>query len=86
MAKDDGGPAFPQTLDSHPVTAAAGLPSQGMTLRDYFAAAAMKMFLHPQWVEITSRQLGGDAEMVRAFIAAKAYRYADAMLTERNKP
>ena len=42
----------------------------GMTLRDYFAAAAMQALV---------------ADLVPDPCAAMAYQYADAMLLERNK-
>jgi hypothetical protein len=59
-----GGPAFPTTLYEH------GWQSDGMTLRDYFAAKAMQTFL-----SIEGGTLEKDAEM--------AYRAADAMLEAR---
>lgn len=61
-AQDNGGPAFPRdhASDGH----------NGMTLRDYFAAKAMQVFL-PN-TETTYKQ---DAEC--------SYRMADAMLEAR---
>lgn len=74
MGKDNGGPAFPfgQT-DELSGQLVNGWGSEGMTLRDYFAAkfmcgrAAVPGFVDPS----------NDAEM--------AYRVADAMLLERAK-
>lgn len=69
----DGGSAFPCRKGANPVRAYSG-----MSLRDYFAAAALQgMFSNPSW----------DAQQVsdpkRA--AFSAYNYADAMLREREK-
>jgi hypothetical protein len=62
---DDGGPAFPLNDP---------LKSTGMTLRDYFAAAALQgNIAHPEVV--------GD----RDDIARDAYKYADAMLKARRE-
>lgn len=61
-----GGPAFPTTkpLDSW------NDPNQGMTLRDYFATAAMQAIL-------------SNAEVFLDGAAPLAYKYADAMLDAR---
>lgn len=70
----DGGPAFPGTIDKR----ALEQPAPGMTLRDYFAAAALQgMFSNPSW----------DAKQVSdpKRVAFSAYNYADAMLDEREK-
>ena len=74
MSKEDGGPAFPYSALS-PEGVEVYKDSDGMTLRDYFAAKAMQGFM--------SRSLipGFDEEM----IALKAYEIADAMLAERAK-
>jgi hypothetical protein len=67
--KDTGGPAFPTMLYEH------GGESDGMTLRDYFAAKAMQsMNARPDYADTPA-----DA------IALDAYALADAMLAERNK-
>jgi hypothetical protein len=66
--KDTGGPAFPTMLYEH------GGESDGMTLRDYFAAKAMQGLLAS--TKTNSAQV----------IAKDAYIIADAMLAERNKP
>jgi len=61
---NDGGPAFP--------TPAGIQQNDGMTLRDYFAAAALQgNIAHP---EVTGN---------RDDIARDAYKYADAMLKAR---
>ena len=65
MTKETGGPAFPYVCD------AAEHYSDGMTLRDYFAAKAMQgMLADPSTPEIMD-------------IAGAAYEVADAMLEAR---
>jgi hypothetical protein len=71
--KDTGGPAFP--TDSAHQSSAQTWHFDGMTLRDYFAAKAMQ-------AEMTD----GIHESDFAWTAARAYKMADAMLAERNKP
>lgn len=73
-AKDNGGPAFP-------LAASTGDPrdgvyaTDGMNLRDYFAAAALTgLMRHPDSV--------GEKEET---VAAWAYAAADAMIAERLK-
>jgi hypothetical protein len=60
-----GGPAFPQTTD-------AKLGYEGMTLRDYFAAAALQGMC-------AGLQRGDDPDAVPEF----AYMMADSMLEAR---
>jgi hypothetical protein len=62
-----GGCAFPIASD---VCGHAG----GMTLRDYFAAKAFEMFMHPDSKYYKPEKTAEDA-----------YRFADAMLKERAK-
>lgn len=64
--KKDGGPAFPATW--YPT---GGAPTQGMTLRDFFAAQAL--------VALTPHQ----PSAYRRGLASSAYDIADAMLAER---
>jgi len=73
----DGGSAFPalnfivpSDLEERHVRALG--KTQGMTLRDYFAAAAMQAHI-----------AGGITNGILA--AESSYRYADAMLAEREK-
>lgn len=69
---DTGGPAFPQQDD------ATG--SEGMTLRDYFAAKVVQGL----WANATAlAQMPSGSEA--AAIASVAYEVADAMLKERSK-
>jgi hypothetical protein len=63
---DDGGPAFPVRM---------GCDIEGMTLRDYFATAAMQgMKANPLW-----------DDNLHESIAAAAYHMADEMLTARKE-
>ncbi len=75
MTKDDGGYAFPkpgvQGIRSYEDNES---PEYGMSLRDYFAAAALTGMYSD----------GCPADTVNA-VASDAYRMADAMLAERNK-
>lgn len=73
--REDGGPAFPEA-------GLAGLPNEefidprpGMTLRDYFAAAAL------QGAIAATANAASDPAPERA--ANYAFRVADAMLAER---
>ena len=66
----DGGPAFPVTTDHGSV-----YPLPGMTLRDYFAAAAMQGMLG----------VNSPLDFTHRAFALDAYKYADAMLAERTK-
>lgn len=79
MAKHDGGPAFPYSaLEPDPETrqlvGSIYADSHGMSLRDYFAAKALAAMV------TNSETLGTAAQL-----APIAYRYADAMLKEREK-
>lgn len=67
-----GGPAFPLTIDDGPTETYFG-----MSLRDYFAAAALTgLCANHQWDDnFNSPQMS----------AGCAYRLADAMLAERSK-
>jgi hypothetical protein len=75
MSKDNGGSAFPfgQTSE-HNGQLVNGWGSEGMTLRDYFAAKAMQGV----FASNSDYQRYED-------IADDAYRMADAMLKVRNK-
>ena len=73
---EDGGPAFP-VMEQYDV-GGRRLDSPGMTLRDYFAAAALQGWIHG-YVEVNARP------MPRSEIARGCYDLADAMLAERNK-
>lgn len=67
-AKDEGGPAFPVPETDQ------NYYQSGMTLRDYFAAAAL-----------TGLHAGCEGAFSAAHMAEMAYAQADAMITERYK-
>lgn len=80
MSKNDGGPAFPETKyggnsNRHPVDEVPG-----MTLRDYFAGQALASLEYSP--SDSTKDAATDAILV---MARRAYRIADAMLTERSK-
>lgn len=75
MTKNE--PAFPCAFNF------SGEANQtGMSLRDYFAAAALNG-LFASAIEAT--KAGGTNFMDESSIAANAYAFADAMLAERSK-
>ena len=67
---NDGGPAFPVSWN------VPNAPEPGMTLRDYFAAAAMQGYC-------SSEKWRVDANAERT--ARAAYTMADAMIAEKEK-
>jgi len=70
MSKDNGGPAFPFA----PMTETG---NAGMSMRDYFAAAAlMGIHANPKWE--TDNHDNGDT-------VCDCYAIADAMIEERRK-
>lgn len=69
MTRNTGGPAFPQS--DRVVAALSIADSQGMTLRDYFAAKAM----HALMVKKQSQ--------TPAYVCQEAYHMADVMLKAR---
>lgn len=69
MAISRNPPAFPNETAIQ-----LGDDYQGMTLRDYFAAAALQGLL-----------AGRDILMEAEWLAAEAYQLADAMIAEREK-
>ena len=77
----DGGPAFPTTCDNASerlLGMQMGIVSDGMTLRDYFAAKAMAALLNPS---------DGDS-IERRFcdrVAVDSYKIATAMLKARGE-
>jgi hypothetical protein len=91
MDKDDGGAAFPRnsvpatvTYDGNRSHHTMFVPAQdGMTLRDYFAAAAIPSLLSND-IEAIARSASKE-ETVGEFLAKQAYKMADAMLAERSK-
>lgn len=81
----DGGPAFP-VAENHAVAADIGWTC-GMSLRDYFAAAALTgIMANPErWKDIAARYEAGrmSYDDASASNATKAYSIADAMLRAR---
>lgn len=77
--KQDGGPAFPVATGG--IT--GGRDAAGVSLRDYFAAAALTGLLSG----LPAAALGRGEEIPRGSqtYAAAAYRLADVMLEEREK-
>lgn len=73
MAKPDGGPAFPESHPEHP------RPSSGMSMRDYFAAAALMGAGYPVGTYLSAAC--GSAQC--AEVAKRAYEVADAMIVQR---
>lgn len=79
-AAADGGQAFPMTYEAKGgPDAGAQWIFHGMTLRDYFAAAALQGMASYRLVN------GQGREVPPAAIASQAYVIADAMLAERAK-
>jgi hypothetical protein len=84
----DGGSAFPRQLPQVAVTPDEALriieAYRGMSMRDYFAGQALASFAiaHPTITSKVEHALA-DERFDRA--ARAAYRYADAMLAEREK-
>jgi hypothetical protein len=77
MTTNNGGPAFPSTAHTHSTTPAEH--AQGLSLRDYFAAAALQgLMAHSgDWSKL------GDGDDV--IYATTAWHMADAMLAARGQ-
>jgi hypothetical protein len=69
MSKNDGGPAFPRTVQHYNEYLEG---RDGMSLRDWFAGQALLGMLNRTQYNET-------------IAASYAFKYADAMLAERNK-
>lgn len=81
MSNKDGGPAFPLSGEELP-NGERQWPKYGMSLRDYFAAAALQGF----WAsEIGSLPTGETLAGYRGKMCEMFYTWADTMLAERNK-
>jgi hypothetical protein len=82
---NDGGPAFPgQWYDFQPTTGEQVVRESfvGMTLRDYFAAAALQGIIAAQ-ANPQSNEYADDA--CKRTFPRHAYEFADAMLKQREK-
>ena len=77
MSKETGGSAFP-TSNWQKMAPLSNGYHEGMDLRDYFAAEAMKMFIDKDQWQSTIGDVAGS-------VAFNAYAMADAMLEERTK-
>jgi hypothetical protein len=73
---NDGGPAFPQWVSIGDRAVSQG----GLSLRDYFAAAAL-----PAVIAYHDRGLAQEDELPEAAVARDAYSLADALLAERER-
>jgi hypothetical protein len=86
--RQDGGPAFPGRGDTFaPDGEYLGeSPCSGMSLRDWFAGKAMRMFTYSFAVyqEPTKLQIL-EQKQLRSALARECYRMADAMLEERER-
>lgn len=81
MSKNNGAPAFPTTRDSN-----YEVCSKGITARDYFAAKAMQGYIAYMGCEAEATGfMGGQNSKVLALLALNAYKFADAMIVEREK-
>ena len=70
MSNKTGGPAFPTEYFYDQETQFERMPSEGMTLRDYFAAKAMQALVQKNYFDFTAKN---------------AYAMADAMLKAREQ-
>lgn len=82
MDRDTGGPAFPVKQNAG---GGSSLNSNGMTLRDYFAAKAMQGYLANAWQAETLDSLGESAGEQMATVAEISYLMSDAMLRARGQ-
>ena len=79
--KNDGGPAFPQPF----LTDGEGrLKSPGITLRDFFAVAALMGQIAYRGIPAVTCHGAKDSDYEAE--AKTAYRLADALLAERKNP
>lgn len=80
--RNDGGPAFPQILGER----YEPMSTEGMSLRDYFAAKAMQgMLSNPYYMEEMYEYFKGDNLKIGKSICESAYAVADAMLKAREE-
>lgn len=83
---DNGGPAFPTQLHDNPAYVQV-FPSEGMSLRDWFAGQALiGLIMRGDWFMIHDPVTDGEeAKRHDAQGSAMAYRVADAMIAARDK-
>lgn len=83
---DDGGPAFPMPSGPEPRVNEVTHFNEGMTLRDYFAAAAMQGMLASHALNnMHNGELEDHADAYLMRISDTAMRVADAMLEARKQ-
>jgi hypothetical protein len=84
--RDDGGPAFPDPGRAQSEKQRAKLGNPGMSIRDYFAAAALQAYLTCEPASICDdKGKPFDMPISAATFALIAYQQADAMIAEREK-
>ena len=79
----DGGSAFPVAEARNASDQLLLYAQPGMTLRDYFAAKAMQSWISAS-PKLDGEPLNGTVDNAER-LSVVAYRYADAMLKERDK-
>ena len=89
--KNDGGPAFPAKRMEE-LIAVKGRPGAyheaeypGMTLRDWFAGQALAGILSGPHAEELAKVMEQDDTARSPVVAILSYKFADAMLAEREK-
>lgn len=98
MVRDDGGPAFP-VLGRELTDMTGAVVTSGMTLRDWYAGQAINALVSQShagpkdwtvmghgWGEDCANDLNKHSTVVASTLAAFAFKIADALLAERNKP
>lgn len=80
---NDGGSAFP--CDARETPTQWEGPSNGMSLRDYFAGQAMPAILSNLLLLAAQTDKAPSAEMLAKVAAEGAYGYADALLAARGR-
>lgn len=78
MSTKDGGPAFPSPT-------ANPIQNGQLTVRDYFAAQTFALMASTRWVDGLDEAAQKSGRSFASAFAEMAYKYADAMLTERAK-
>lgn len=81
---DDGGPAFPSEQNETQDGTWNQTYAPGMSLRDYFAAAALAGILCNEGV-FGAGVVGKDVTNQKNNAVYRSYEFADAMLAARNK-
>lgn len=97
MTMNDGGPAFPSTIEVRTVDEGGNLlhadnyAARGMSLRDWFAGKALAALIAKFPLLTDTEGTHGEKRdldelmQVGRDLAASAYEYADAMIAERAK-